>query len=83
VLHVFASFTLSLDKLLKPRVYKTEYAVLAGVGVDVVCSTPTLKLEGCSSRWNYNYQSRYRWCDWKGGVADAYVTWQLAPRVTR
>jgi hypothetical protein len=79
--HVFVSLTCSLDK--HRTVYKTEYAVLSGVHVYVVHSTLALKLEGCSSRWNYNQQSRYRWCYWKVGFADVSVTWQLAPRVRR
>lgn len=49
----------------------------------VVHSTLALKLKGCSSRWNYNHRSRYRWCYWKVGFADVHVTWQLAPRVRR
>jgi hypothetical protein len=71
--HVFVSLTRSLDKHL--TVYKTEYDVLAGVGVYVVHSTLTLKLKGCSSLWDCNHQSRYRSCYWKMGFADVYVTW--------
>lgn len=81
--HVFVFLTCSLDKHWKQAVYKTQYAILAEVGVYVVYSTLALKLKGCSSRWNYNHQSSYRWCYWKMGFADMYVKWQLVPRVRR